>query len=83
MKLVFLLLLATPALAQIKMPKHAHAVPQNYEWECDEGYVQHRKECVKVVVPKKGVLTPDGHGWDCQPGHEKYRDECRKTKKKY
>lgn len=77
--LPWILLLSFPALAA-KVPKHGHAVPHAWEWECDHGYVQHRTECVKVKVPAHGVLTPDGHGWDCKEGYEKYRDECGKKK---
>jgi len=64
------------------IPKNAHAVDHVWGWECDYGYVQHRTECVKVIVPKHGVLTPDGHGWECKDGRTKYRGECVKEKKK-
>lgn len=85
MKWIFLFLLVPKAYAEdvsyLKMPKNAHKVSEAWGWECDQGYVQHRKECTKVKVPKNGVLTSDGHGWECQPGYEKYRDECNKEKK--
>lgn len=85
MKPLIVFLLSASAFAEdvsyLKMPEHAHKVPQAWGWECDHGYVQHRKTCVKVKVPKNGVLTEDGHGWDCKPGFAKYRDECNKEKK--
>lgn len=76
------LAVAAEDVSHLKMPKHAHKVEQAWGWECNHGYVQHRKICVKVKVPKNGVLTEDGHGWECKPGYEKYRDECNKEKKK-
>ena len=78
--LLVAIFLSLPVLAH-DMPKHAHKVDRIWEWECDYGYVQNRRECEKVRVPKNAQLTPDGHNWECKKGYEKYRDECNKEKK--
>ena len=81
MKYFLAFIFVAPVFAH-DMPKHAHKVNHVWEWECDYGYVQNRRECLKVIVPRHATLTPDGHGWECKPGYEKYRDECNKQKKK-
>ena len=82
MKLFWLFLLSVPAVAQTKIPKHAHPVDKLWGWECNRGYIQQRDKCVKVKLPRHGVLNEDGHTWSCKAGYHKYRDVCLKNKKR-
>lgn len=81
MKFLLLYLLVTPVWGAKKIPKNSHPVNHLWGWECNRGYIQHRDDCIKVVVPKHGVLNEDGHTWGCKEGYVKYRDVCQKPKK--
>ena len=49
-------------------------------WECLDGYVQRRDNCVKLDIPKNAFMNEDSHTWSCKRGFQKYRNVCKKIK---
>ena len=62
----------------IKIPQNAHPSNEFPGWDCDEGYVQKRDECLKMFKPKGSKINQGGNSWACKDGYESYRGTCRK-----